>query len=573
MKLATFTITLCALSAAALVTASTFPIVAHSRSSIPNVLGKRSVDIGAFGNGSELVTSDGADTSYFTNLTLGGKEFQVIIDTGSSDLWVIGDVPGAKNLSIESGVNYAEGSAEGFISTADLEFDNYVVKDQAFISVIPTADTPDVQGLIGLGPSSASQVRKQMKSSAGAPPLDRIFRQNTSTPNFLSVLLTRQEDNLPEGTAPQSGQLTVGSVIPTLGDITKQKKLPALVDQFGVQHWQTLLDENGIIGPDGKPIPTNTSISDPEQGTEQQFHVMLDTGFTFPQVPRQVADALYGRVPDAEFVPQSDTPGYWRVPCDYELNITFVFDGVKYPIHPLDMTLEEPDSEATGMCQATFQQISPTITNNHAIGAIDAILGMAFLRNTYLLIDFGDFVDGSNSSVADPYIQLLSITDLSAAHIDFVNARLGGVDTTDSQSALLSEADAKHSPETPGSKSADTDSIKSDLQRVGDKIKKAFYKTAWFIAVVAVAGALLLALVAWCLLSRCRRRRSNVRMEPAFTPAMAGAGAYAPLRDTRSRPQQGHYTQPSYDASVYQSGGYHSSQYAEPRYNYAGRTV
>ena len=192
------------------------------------------------------------------------------------------------------------------------------------------------------------------------------------------------------------------------------------------------------------------------------------------------------------------------------------------------------------------------------------------MRNAYLLIDFGDFVDGSNSSVADPYIQLLSITDLSAAHIDFVNARLGGVDTTSSQPTLLSEADAKHSPESPGSKSADPDSIKSAYHTEGDD-DKPFYKKAWFIAVVSVAGALLLVLAAYFILSACRRRRSNVRMEPAFTPVMVGTGAYAPLRDTR--PQQGHYAQPSYDVSTYQSGGYYSSQYTEPRFSYGGRNV
>jgi len=54
------------------------------------------------------------------------------------------------------------------------------------------------------------------------------------------------------------------------------------------------------------------------------------------------------------------------------------------------------------------------------------ILGMGFLRNAYLLVNYGDFVDGSISTAA-PYIQLLSTTNNSAAtHQDFVNVRLGG---------------------------------------------------------------------------------------------------------------------------------------------------
>ena len=123
------------------------------------------------------------------------------------------------------------------------------------------------------------------------------------------------------------------------------KQLPALVDQFGVQHWETVLDANGIIGPDGEQMTTNTTIENPTVGTANQLHAVFDTGFTFPQVQREVADAIYGRVPGAEFVSQSSSPGYWRIPCDYELNISFVFSGVKYPVAPLDMTfVEETDS-------------------------------------------------------------------------------------------------------------------------------------------------------------------------------------------------------------------------------------
>ena len=53
-----------------------------------------------------------------------------------------------------------------------------------------------------------------------------------------------------------------------------------------------------------------------------------------------------------------------------------------------------------------------------------------------MLVHFGDFVGGSEANVADPYIQLLSTVNKMAAHRDFVNARLGGVDTTGSQAPL-----------------------------------------------------------------------------------------------------------------------------------------
>ncbi len=51
------------------------------------------------------------------------------------------------------------------------------------------------------------------------------------------------------------------------------------------------------------------------------------------------------------------------------------------------------------------------------------------VRNVYLLINFGDFVDGSVNITADPYVQLLSTTAPAAAHADFVNVRLNNART------------------------------------------------------------------------------------------------------------------------------------------------
>lgn len=51
----------------------------------------------------------------------------------------------------------------------------------------------------------------------------------------------------------------------------------------------------------------------------------------------------------------------------------------------------------------------------------------------YLLLDYGDFIDGSVNNTANPYVQILSTTDPAEAHADFVATRLGGKDTTGSQ--------------------------------------------------------------------------------------------------------------------------------------------
>jgi hypothetical protein len=68
---------------------------------------------------------------------------------------------------------------------------------------------------------------------------------------------------------------------------------------------------------------------------------------------REVADAIYGRIPSAEFVRLPNNPGYWRFPCDYELNVTFLFGGIEFPIHPLDLAIQENPDDPMTLCGST----------------------------------------------------------------------------------------------------------------------------------------------------------------------------------------------------------------------------
>jgi len=74
------------------------------------------------------------------------------------------------------------------------------------------------------------------------------------------------------------------------------------------------------------------------------------------------------------------------------------------------------------------------------------IVGMSFLRNSYTLMDFGNWVDG-NDNRGDPFIQISALTDPATARAEFIQTRLGGVDTTgDAKYQLLPKEQMQHSP-------------------------------------------------------------------------------------------------------------------------------
>ncbi|THV05270.1 acid protease [Dendrothele bispora CBS 962.96] len=429
------------------VTAVQLNLVGSKRESGLRSLYKRDGS-GAFGNGS-VALQNYQDLKYVCNVTLGGKDFPVIVDTGSVDLWVAGDVPGTNNLSIPMNITFGKGSAEGYINTAQMEFDGFMIPDQAYMNAIMVEDLASQPGTLGLGPSSVSTIRANLGNSSGDPPLDRIFRQNMTAPNILTFLLSRNATVEGPLVDQSFAQLTIGTMVPGFEAIQNEPKLPALIDQFDhvPAHWMTLLDPNGIIGPDGERINTTTAIQNPTNGTSDQLHVVLDSGFSIPQLPAYIVDSIYGRIPGAEFIENGTTlhpdlgslVNVWRIPCEYEVNVSFVFAGQEYPVSPLDLSMDTqlPDVDAKRICIAFYQQLADNIAGNPEFGALDMILGMGFLRNTYTLFNFGDFVDGSPDNVADPYIQLLSTVDKAKIHHEFVIARLGGKDTTGSQPALL----------------------------------------------------------------------------------------------------------------------------------------
>lgn len=163
-----------------------------------------------------------------------------------------------------------------------------------------------------------------------------------------------------------------------------------------------------------------------------------------------------------------------------------------------------------------FRKSSPILVYDEINLAISPLV-----RNAYLLVNFGDFVDGKQDKVANPYVQLLPTTDVAEAHSDFVQVRLKGVDTTGGQT-FLDNFTPSGPPDVRNTNS--DNSFSSWLQK--NKII--------LIAVGAsIGGVLLLLFVALCC---CRRRKSNVREQDGrrvrFTEVPAGnKGGYKRLHE------------------------------------------
>ena len=120
---------------------------------------------------------------------------------------------------------------------------------------------------------------------------------------------------------------------------------------------------------------------------------------------RSVSDAIYSKVPGAQLTNVSNLGEIYTLPCKAEVNVTFVFSGTKYPIHPLDTNMNGTDlgiTDGTGtdicigavsinliMCNSTvpnnrMSQFQP-VSFDSSFGSgtaplFDMILGMGFCK-------------------------------------------------------------------------------------------------------------------------------------------------------------------------------------------------
>ncbi|KAH9963321.1 aspartic peptidase domain-containing protein [Russula dissimulans] len=460
-------------------------------------------------NGTASLDYDGP--GYDVNITVGGQVFQATIDTGrwallsfvplicaprihsyklSSDAWVAGTVQNAKDAGTTAEVQYAVGSADGPVRFADLTIAGITVPNQAFIQVVPSSDAPEGTGLIGLGPHVGSSIRDALNSSAGDPPLDRIFNQDLSVANYITLLLARPNNTAGDYTS----EMTISEILPQYQDIANQPKIPVTIVPSQVssqQHFSILLDSNGIIGPNGKSIQTNSNATAAPNYDPHRFQTVIDSGFTLPQLHKDVVDAIYSGLPGAQFVNVAGASGdLWTFDCDLEVNVSISIGNKLFPIHPLDLSRQGTDDNGNTFCYGTLQ---PTIPGAQS-PLFDAIFGMAVLSNMYVMLNYGDFIDGMPSNTADPYIQFLSTTDPAKAHAEFVAQRLGGNDTTGSQP-----------------KSQNNDSGSGTNEGFFQKYKIPIFGAAAVVGAVALAGIVRLLI---------RRRKPAYR--PLYDPAPVG---------------------------------------------------
>ncbi|KAK7002213.1 acid protease [Favolaschia claudopus] len=318
-------------------------------------------------------TNETPDQFYFVEVNIGTppQPFKVLLDSGSSDLWVGGSKCSgcptgltlydpsksstATNSSSVKAIQYGSGSVQGDLFTETIRMGNsFSVSKQGFLIGSKVTDnllTSPVAGLLGLAFSGLSQT--------GTPFWQALMTSNQASSQQMGLWLSRFIDKSNPAKEESGGAFTFGGVNPSLysGDIEYRSLTGSALTFWGL--------DVSAFSMQGQKI----SIADSTK------YAVFDTGTTAIAGPPDAVKAIWAAVPGSS--PLDSTSGLYQYPCTTTLNPTVSFGGRTWPLTSADMNLGK--SSTSNMCIGAIFAL-PTSGSS---GSPSWIFGIAFLKNVY----------------------------------------------------------------------------------------------------------------------------------------------------------------------------------------------
>ncbi|KAJ5584462.1 uncharacterized protein N7459_004262 [Penicillium hispanicum] len=318
--------------------------------------------------GHDVLVDNFLNAQYFSEITIGSppQTFKVVLDTGSSNLWV----PSSECSSIacflhskydssssstykkngtEFSIQYGSGSLSGFVSQDTLRIGDLKVEKQDFAEA---TNEPGLafafgrfDGILGLGYDTIS-VNKMV------PPFYNMINQGLlDEPVFAFYLGNTNKEG-------DESEATFGGVDKShyTGELTK-------IPLRRKAYWE--VDFDAIALGDNVAELENTGV-------------ILDTGTSLIALPSTMAELL-----NKEIGATKGFTGQYSVECDKVdslPDLTFTLSGHNFTIGPHDYVLE-----VQGSCISSFMGMDFP----EPVGPL-AILGDSFLRKWYSVYDLGN---------------------------------------------------------------------------------------------------------------------------------------------------------------------------------------
>lgn len=318
----------------------------------------------------DIVMSNNRELEFLAEIKIGtpAQSFWLDPDSGSADLWVKGadctssscggssrtrynqgksstykDTPGSKKFSLQYGIGGVSGRlVRDNVRLGSVRMPGMTIGLADKVSSDFANDPAD--GILGLG-------YRAIASEHQKPFIVRAAEQNHLSRAIVSFAFGRRLS----GTDGKS-EMRVGAVNRALYS-GRTSWYPVTQQAY----WQFAFDSFGAVG----------------KGGVQRSEGIIDTGTSLIAMPSEDADAFWADVPDSQFDEDSGTYTY---PCSTQLNTL----------------LRMPGGQSISLNEKDINLGTDGVGSPRCVGAIVAantpgqtIFGLAFLKNIYTVLDFG----------------------------------------------------------------------------------------------------------------------------------------------------------------------------------------
>ncbi|KAG2365371.1 aspartic peptidase domain-containing protein [Suillus spraguei] len=332
------------------------------------------------------ITDEENDSSYSAIVSIGTppQSFDVVLDTGSSDLWVATssctycESPNSctncastqfttsKSSTFRSSgsslqITYGSGAVEGDPAQDTVTFGGFTVNQQELLAVSEiTSGLLDgvLSGIMGLGFNTISALN-------ATPFWQALYNANQLSQPLFSFYLERYINDASMNTAP-GGTLTLGGTNSSL----YQGSIEYLSLAGSPSYW--LLNVNSL-SVQGKTVSVGSSSL-----------AAIDTGTTLIAAPSAVTTDIWAAVPGSIAL-TGEYAGLYAFACSTSVTVTISFGGSAWTIDPADMNIGSVSSSVSGttseMCAGGIFDIGTSIGSGSDVPTW--VVGDTFLKNVY----------------------------------------------------------------------------------------------------------------------------------------------------------------------------------------------
>ncbi|CAO1618365.1 unnamed protein product [Parajaminaea phylloscopi] len=325
----------------------------------------------------------GSDSFYFAQVAIGtpAQNFNLILDTGSADLWVAdSDCQssqcsasnlynyGASSSAVRSQtpfqITYGSGAVRGTLFADTVSLAGYTVYNTTVAGVTQLATgtlRSPTSGIMGMG-------LQQLTTSGATPFWQVLAKSGKLQTQAFTFQLARNTQASTKGLS-SGGTFTLGEIDSNQyqGDITWTNLPSNTAGQRG--YWAIPLD---AVSANGNSIRTSGQLA------------AIDTGTTLIGAPSDAVDRFYSNVPNAQPISLDGEAGYYAFPCSTNVSSSFTFSGKSWTLTADDFN----GGAVTRSFDGTYFCLGSIFATDLGSNAPEWVIGDSFLKNVFSIYEY-----------------------------------------------------------------------------------------------------------------------------------------------------------------------------------------